>query len=241
MRLARKVSLAHLPSSAFFALLLLLSLLGSMGTSYLQNAAIALSSYFSPFYLQAIFSGQGAIGVIISVVQFVSSASTTTTQSIPIDESIKRSALVFFSIAALFTLSGLLLHLSLVRLPFYKHKVDKANHAHDHNQTTHIPLRQVERKIRPLGIGVFAIFGVTLAIFPSITSAILSVKAEAKGVYSPALFIPLGFIVFNAGDWIGRSIAAIPALGFFDVKALSWATAARVIFIVSRDASFSVS
>ena len=43
--------------------------------------------------------------------------------------------------------------------------------------------------------------------------------------------------MFNAGDWVGRSIAAVPALGFFDVKALSWATAARVVFIVSQGLS----
>ena len=196
--------------------------------------AVALSSYFSPYYLQAIFSGQGAIGVGISVVQFASSAGTSSTTSSPIDESIKRSALIFFSIAALFTLSGLLLHLSLIRLPFYRRTVEQANHAHDHNEATHIPLWQVERKVRSLGIAAFAIFAITLAIFPSITSAILSVKDAPTGIYSPALFIPLGFIVFNAGDWLGRGMAAVPALGFFGVKQLCWATAVRVMFIVSR-------
>ncbi|KAH9812077.1 nucleoside transporter-domain-containing protein [Melampsora americana] len=79
-----------------------------------------------------------------------------------------------------------------------------------------VNLRSVEPKIRSLGLSVFWVFFVTLAVFPSITGSIISTNsaqinpskssAFLQNWRNPLIFIPLHFLCFNCGDWLGRII-----------------------------------
>lgn len=87
-------------------------------------------------------------------------------------------------------------------------------------------IRIVERKVRSLGLSIFYNFFITLAVFPSITGFILSSNDPDhihigsltihptrfgffKNWYRPAIFIPIHFVVFNFGDWLGKVLPQI--------------------------------
>lgn len=79
---------------------------------------------------------------------------------------------------------------------------------------TNASLITVEPKIRALGMSVFWVFFITLAVYPSVTGSIISVHPSRSGIDSglwsnwnhPLIFISLHFLCFNFGDWFGRVI-----------------------------------
>ncbi|GAA6029782.1 hypothetical protein JCM8097_001047 [Rhodosporidiobolus ruineniae] len=157
-------------------------------------------------------------------------------------KSVRMSAFTFFLAVGIFAAVSWISYAVLVRLPLYR-LVVRANFdsaAADDNASTKsasaplADLRVVERKIRHLGLALFLVFAVTLSVFPSITATIQSVHAgqpDAKLLQSPALFVPLGFAVFAAGDWLGRVLPQWEKLAFTNWKALWVATVARIVFI----------
>lgn len=106
-------------------------------------------------------------------------------------------------------------------------------------------IRAVEPKIRVLGISVFWVFFVSLCIFPSISASILSTNDPSTSPTSdpsssstpaplwtqPLIFVALHFVVFNFGDWAGRSLPQIPVLVFRGKWKLAIASGARTLFI----------
>lgn len=80
-------------------------------------------------------------------------------------------------------------------------------------EDTNASIGQVVRKVRPLALAVGFIFFITLALFPATISMIRSVH-NPLGIGNPAagrkfgdLFLPLLFLIYNAGDFIGRITA----------------------------------
>lgn len=214
-------------------------------------------------YLQGILSGQGAVGLAVAALQFVSaytakpsrtavrSRSTSLvlhTTAIP-DATIRDSAFTFFLTVGLFSGFAYLAYALLVRLPLYRLVIrgsaddpDTDPSSLQHKPTNPPPsLWVVERKVRHLGLAIFYIFAVTLSVFPSITSSILSVHDPTTGgegglgrtLSAPGLFVPLAFMVFAAGDWIGRAMPQFDSLVFTNWRVLAGASAARTAFVVS--------
>lgn len=99
----------------------------------------------------------------------------------------------------------------------------------------------VAKKIQHLGFTIFLVYVVTISVFPAVTSLILSVNlpAETKedglvaAFRTPALFVPLGFVVYATGDWIGRTLPQFGGLRVRDWKVLFLCAVARLAFIVS--------
>ncbi|KAL8290263.1 hypothetical protein RQP46_003202 [Phenoliferia psychrophenolica] len=248
------------PTFFFFALMVCTVILSACA-SYLQNAVVALSSRFGPSYLQGILSGQGAIGLAVATLQFVAAytASSGASKSPPPSPlhlqlrqlpneifiesapalSIRNSAFSFFLTVGIFSTLGLLVHLILIKLPLYRLVIQSQADSKAGAVRKGPSASVVERKVRKLGIAICWIYVVTLSIFPAITSSVLSVSSEGEGngsrlgsrLTDPALFVPLGFIVFNAGDWIGRAMPQVKALAFTDWRWLAGGSAARVLFI----------
>lgn len=108
------------------------------------------------------------------------------------------------------------------------------------------------KEVHDVGIALFYVFFITLAVFPSITGSIVSVTDQAAinsiggggglgdTLSKTELFIPLGFVVFAAGDWIGRAMPQIDRFVIHDWKVLSVCSAARTVFIVSPGISFEL-
>ncbi|GAA5821874.1 hypothetical protein JCM11251_004754 [Rhodosporidiobolus azoricus] len=153
-------------------------------------------------------------------------------------DTVRASAFTFFLTIGIFGGVSWLAYAVLVRLPLYR-LVIRANFDDDTASTTSaVPplaeMRSVERKVRHLGIAMFFVFGVTLSVFPSITSTVRSVKTGQPGarlLQEPELFVPLGFAVFAAGDWLGRILPQWEKLAFTNYKALLSSSLARIVFV----------
>ncbi|KAI9208293.1 nucleoside transporter-domain-containing protein [Polychytrium aggregatum] len=89
----------------------------------------------------------------------------------------------------------------------------------------------VYRQIRIPVLSLFLTFVLTLAVFPSITTLIVSVgHADAAG--SPDALIALHFLVFTVGDWIGKSLPGIALFQIRSVRALKWTALSRILILV---------
>ncbi|KAK4702309.1 hypothetical protein P7C70_g3917, partial [Phenoliferia sp. Uapishka_3] len=226
---------------------------------FFAERVVALSSRFGSSYLQGILSGQGAVGLAVAGLQFVAAYTASTgaessphqfhlqlrQQDFAIEstpaQSIRTSAFSFFLTIGIFSALGLLVHLLLIKLPLYRLVIQAhADSKHVGGVTKKAPSAAVvERKVRVLGVAIAWIYVVTLSIFPAITSSVLSVGQPGEGRESglgsrlsdPSLFVPLGFIIFNAGDWTGRAMPQVKSLSFTDWRWLAGLSAARVLFI----------
>jgi equilibrative nucleoside transporter 1/2/3 len=71
-------------------------------------------------------------------------------------------------------------------------------------------------------------------VYPVFTSQILSVRdpATAPRLFQPASFIPLGFLFWNTGDLLGRTIPGVPGLSItLRPRLLLALSLSRIIFI----------
>lgn len=202
----------------------------------LQSTSAALASVFKdPIYLQAVMSGQGAIGWAVAVTQFLSALRTDSTKNDNYQQTdgdrILSSSATFFMVSLAFTLFAGLTSWVLFNLPLYERVME---HTKDPDQVhrSDITFTSVDKKIRNLGLSIAFIYTVTIGLFPAVTSSITSIDVETP-LLSPLLFTSFGFIVFNSGDWIGRALPGFKAFVFTNKRGLVLATAARIIFIVS--------
>jgi equilibrative nucleoside transporter 1/2/3 len=220
-----------------------------------RTAVVALSALFGPSYLQGILSGQGGIGAIVSLCQLFaaigsssssSSAGTAVAAKDPLEQyadQLRNSAFVFFLIATVMTAFALLCHFTLIRLPFYRLTIRGAEQSKatdkaggDDVEDQPVSLWTVVYKVRVLGVAVFWIFFVTLSVFPAITASILSVHEidddAGLSFFSPTVFVPVGFVIFNFGDWMGRAAPQWARLRFRSTRILCIASAIRIVFVV---------
>jgi equilibrative nucleoside transporter 1/2/3 len=111
--------------TVFFLFVLANAVSESIACAHFTSSLVATSSYFGPFAMQAVMSGQGAIAVVISFIQL-----TVTALSLD-DNLIKRrkeegratednSASLFFFLTTTGMLVALLAHARLVRMPVYR-------------------------------------------------------------------------------------------------------------------------
>ncbi|GAA5880736.1 hypothetical protein JCM16303_004332 [Sporobolomyces ruberrimus] len=166
---------------------------------------------------------------------------------------VRQTAFSFFLTIGIFAVISWFCYAILIRLPLYRlvirsefdEDAQRQAQTSDSTSTTSsrgkgskdVPtasLRVVEKKVRKLGIAMFLVFGITLSVFPSITSSILSVKTgqpDAALLQQPELFVPLGFAVFAAGDWFGRILPQFESLAWTNWKGLMACSVARFAFI----------
>ena len=83
-------------------------------------------------------------------------------------------------------------------------------------------------------VAVFLIYGTTLSVFPPLISLIQSVTAgsnENMEIY----FVPVAFLAFALGDWLGKSAPGFPALHITDRFKIDFSAprSARWIFTLS--------
>ncbi|GAA5992691.1 hypothetical protein JCM10908_006882 [Rhodotorula pacifica] len=252
-------------ATLFFSFLIVSAILLGASASYLQNAVVALSASFGPVYLNQILSGQGAIGFVVAMIQFV--AAYGAVKAAQPDKShfdgfrlqlrgdeavyataadaakeVRQTAFAFFLTVLGVAIASLVSYIVLVKLPLYRlvfraefdpSAGHSANDASKHKSGESV-VRRTERKVRHLGIAIFLVFCVTLAVFPSITATIVSVRTgspDAKLLQQPALFVPLGFAVFAGGDWLGRVLPQWEFFQWTNWKILMACSVARVVFI----------
>jgi equilibrative nucleoside transporter 1/2/3 len=143
-------------------------LLGSTATALIQYAAFGLAARFGPIYTQAIMTGQGLSGVFPPVASLISGSSASSSSI---------AAGIFFACSGGVTGITLIVFLFLKRITPKESAVripaDASVEMLDERTTIDKPLDMLKR------MGVFpwsiaGVFLVTLAVFPSLTSSIVS-------------------------------------------------------------------
>ncbi|KAA1118585.1 hypothetical protein PGTUg99_011628 [Puccinia graminis f. sp. tritici] len=128
-------------ASCFFGFLIVVTLAEALGSSYLQTSVIGLSAWFGSTYLQAILSGQGAIGVLVSVAQLLVNIKELDSSSGPSNPGdtaghIRQSSFTFYALCTGFSVFALLCFLVLLRLPIYKLAIQRKYSARKSHQAS---------------------------------------------------------------------------------------------------------
>lgn len=124
----------------FFAFVLLNGIGQATAGSYLQTSIIAVASLLGPAAIQAMMSGQAAVGVAVSLVQVISAAASvrqspapSTLESAP-EES---SAFAFFALSTAFLVFTAACYWWLLRLPAYNAVIGQFNKI-THGDPSHV-------------------------------------------------------------------------------------------------------
>lgn len=237
-------------TGAYLVVLLILACLSAWSTGLLQNGALAYAGSFGRAeYTQAIMAGQGIAGVLPAIAQIFSvlfvSAVPAPKSPDELDDGqpvpVSNAAGIYFLTAVLVSLLALASFLPLVRrhnalverrlaaqLAESVTSVEEAERA----ARRYVSIPRLFRKLPFLSGAVFMCMLVAM-FFPVFTGKILSVHDAAAGrLFSPAVFIPLGFFFWNLGDLLGRMAAALPLWGLRDRPAALFAFAvARSLFL----------
>ncbi|CAG8432717.1 5699_t:CDS:2 [Diversispora eburnea] len=212
--------------SGYFYFITLMVFVSGIVSAYMQNGTFGIVSRFPPTHVQAVMSGQGAATSISQI--FISLASA---------DDLAHGAFIYFISAFIVIILAFILHFGLIRLPLYLHyiPIEKTIVENPPNLTNlnNRLILDTFAKIRIMAFAVAFVFVVTLGIFPSITALIKSVTDdENKNKFQmDYLFIPLHFLIYNLGDWFGRSLPTFESYVITDPKKLASMSISRIIFI----------
>jgi solute carrier family 29 (equilibrative nucleoside transporter), member 1/2/3 len=192
-------------------------------------------------------TGQGIAGVLPPMVQIISVAAVQHENNQSAKEAAEspKSAFIYFITATAISVVSLLAFFYLQRRKAHTDALKAAAKSTrngssegdaltgqiapedtEHEERPSVPLWTLFRKLRFLSTAVFVCFAVTM-LFPVFTAITQSVS----GIDS-AIFIPLAFLMWNAGDLLGRLLPAIPKLSLTHFPfALFCMAMARLIFI----------
>lgn len=239
-------TLVKTSAGVYFAFLLVAIFAASLSTGLIQNGLFAFASGFGRGeYTQAIMTGQAVAGVLPPLTQIISVLATSKPgQSGDAAAASNTSAFVYFITATVISVLALLAFFYLLRRNAQAEALRSAKDTHVHGTTegdmaasyhssastserTPVGLWALFRKLPFLSLGVFTCFAVTMIGFPVFTASIFSVS----GIDS-AIFIPLAFLVWNAGDFLGRLVTISPKLSLTHYPiALFCISGARLVFI----------
>lgn len=228
----------HISAAAYFAFLMANVFAASLATGLCQNGLFAYVSGFGVgSYTQAIMTGQGIAGVLPCIVQIVSVLSVPEGNEGEDQESPKSAFAYFLTATAVsgFALAAFLLVLVRKhgeRAGEAKATVDAVEgaEAEEHIERKVVSMWTLFRKLQWMAVAVFLCFTVTM-LFPVFTQEIYSVRPAdtAPRLFRPACFIPLAFLLWNAGDLVGRLLTAKFAAVRYP-RALFFLSVSRFVF-----------
>ncbi|KAL7422151.1 hypothetical protein Q5752_002795 [Cryptotrichosporon argae] len=219
---------------ARFPLLLVATLALSLSCSYLQSAVFALSALWGADQTLAVMSGQGGIAVLVSLAQLAMALLTAARASGSGSGDEAPSSAVgagLWALGAAGAAGCLYAHRYLVARPEYAHVVAPLAQRRVRDNASKGESWSIARRNGAYELAVAWVFVVTLSVFPPITTLITSVHTPAPRLLQPDVFIPLHFLFFNVGDYLGRTYLPGPALAAGMRKPTVLAcSAARTVF-----------
>ncbi|WVF72400.1 hypothetical protein IAT40_007215 [Kwoniella sp. CBS 6097] len=252
--------LPRLSPTVLFTTLIGITITLSLSTAYLQSAVFALASLWGSGEMIAVMSGQGGIAVLVSGIQCllaVISASTPRSDQRSEDgdtSSASASTLAGVGLWALGSAGTVLCvfaHRYLVLHPGYQAviasvinreaeeggigadvgRIATTTTKRDGTGSSSLT-RRVFMKNLSLEMAVAWVFVVTLSVFPPVTTTILSTHVPTPRLLEPDVFIPLHFLLFNIGDYTGRTyLPSIPSLLITSPPRVLALSALRTLFI----------
>ena len=228
--------------SIYFFFLMSMVFLAALATGLGQNGVFAYVSGFGVGeYTQAIMAGQGVAGVLSCLAQIISvlsvpppvqrddmkpTASFGERAGPKIPQESGKSAFAYFLTATTISVAALLAFLVLLRRnpdagaagAASKQSLDSPEIPDDDNLSASPPRKTVGlwilyKKLHWLSNAIFLSFLLTM-FFPVFTQQIVSTRPadNLPRLFQPSCFIPLAFLFWNAGDFMGRLLPLIPPL-----------------------------
>jgi equilibrative nucleoside transporter 1/2/3 len=150
------------------------------------------------------------------------------------------SAFIYFLTALGVSTFALFSFLYLLRRDAHRHQAKSTVDAMDsedsplHAERKTVGLWALFKKLPYLSLAVFIVFSITM-VYPVFTQEILSNTPTdtAPRILKPASFIPLGFLLWDLGDLLGRMAPLVPVLsgGVRHPKLIFIASALRIVFV----------
>ncbi|CEG83551.1 hypothetical protein RMATCC62417_17453 [Rhizopus microsporus] len=210
-------------------------------TSFFQNSVFSEASRLPPVYVQAVVSGQGVAGVVVAISSIVS-ALAGSGDRVPDEASITRSAFLYFLFALLITTAAMIGRILVTQLPFYGYYMNlQARHDQEIDQQSEeeraVTVIDIVRKSYGLIFAVAYVFAITLMLFPSLTALIKSTHQQNDSMensnrfFDDDIFVAFHFLLFNIGDWVGRTLPVSERFQVFRAKTLINLSLLRTVFI----------
>ena len=231
-------------SGVYFGFLMIIVCASSLACGFSQNGVFAYASGFGiGQYTQAAMTGQAVAGVLpcIAQIMLVYSIQEETSAGRGAGQESPRSAFAFFltaSAVSAITLAAFLLVLVRrhgERAGAVKAILDGVDGAEENARAVRtVSMWVLFNKLRWLAMAVFIDFAATM-LFPVFTQKIQSVResVDAPRLFQPVCFVPLAFLLWNAGDFLGRLITLVPriAASVEYPRAIFTITILRIVFI----------
>lgn len=227
---------AKLNAEAYFVFLMISVAISGASTGALQNGSYAIIGKYNAKCVPFLMIGQAIAGVtpaILSIAVALIDGSSGDGGNAKHDAN--RRAFAYFLSSSLVLASTYAANLYLQG----RSDAPDGSKASDATvgESGFLGYRELLKSYHPWSI--FLTFTITLAIFPSVTASVSSVLPTEEGVpfdelpqlLQPAVFVPLGFLLWNAGDLIARFLALFPTLSLEDPLKLFIASVARLLWI----------
>jgi equilibrative nucleoside transporter 1/2/3 len=211
------VSFRSVAPEAYFAFLMIIVFTASLAAGLCQNGVFAYVSGFGDGkYTQGIMTGQAVAGVLPCMAQIFSVLSVPEPKQGAAQET-SESAFIYFMTSVGVSVLALGAFLISLRRRHGQVKtivrgVDGAE-AEEQLERKEIGMWTLYKKLKWLTLAVVVCFAITM-VYPVFTQQIISVRpiGETSRLFQPACFIPLAFLLWNAGDLAGRLCTLVPAL-----------------------------
>ncbi|KAI9367529.1 nucleoside transporter-domain-containing protein [Aspergillus egyptiacus] len=207
--------------TVYFGFLMAMVFGASMATGINQNGVFAYVSGFGrEEYTQAIMSGQGVAGVLPCLAQMLSVLLVPEQGEEQAPNASWQSAFACFITATGVSSLTLVSFVWLTKrqsLHILDDRSESVNTDADADTRSDTPpskavsLWTLFTKLRLPAISIFLCFAITM-MYPIYASKIVSVRdsADAPRLFQPAVFIPLSFFFWNAGDLLARMLVLNP-------------------------------
>ncbi|TGZ80910.1 hypothetical protein EX30DRAFT_341237 [Ascodesmis nigricans] len=228
------------PAVPYLVFTLICVLLASASSGFSQNGVFAFVSRFGGGYTQAVMTGQGIAGVLPAVAQIASvlavphqPATSDDNGDASISSASPTSAFVYFLTAT--AVSGICLVFFLLLLQRHNIPLFSTPDSKDvtEDSAAQVPFSTLFGKLKWLCFAIWLDFCITMT-FPVFTQAITSnhpLTPETSRIWTPEVFIPLGFFLWNFGDLCGRISCGFSLFTVTNPKILAAASTLRILFI----------
>ncbi|CRK93626.1 CLUMA_CG007156, isoform A [Clunio marinus] len=231
----------------FFYFTLLIVFIVNIFSAILSGGLFGIAGMFSSEYISAVMSGQALGGVFTALAEVISITFTTAPTV---------SAFIYFMVGTGMLVLSLFLYLFVSKTLFFKFHVNqshvKANHFSVNTDTSPLSSpavtattlatinrnylqpnwRKIYDKIWVHGFSVWLVFVTTLSVYPAITVLITSVNRGHHHAWNDIYFLPvLNYLLFNAGDYIGRILSGWIKRPKNKPKLVAFLTVLRVGFV----------
>ncbi|KAI9726628.1 MAG: hypothetical protein M1828_000995 [Chrysothrix sp. TS-e1954] len=235
--------------NAYLGFLMVMVGATSVATGFMQNGALSyVQSYKRPEYMQSIMLGQAVAGVLPPIAQMATVLGAKEVDASAATPDASTSAFAYFLTAMSVSTFALGALLYLLMQPRTGSTPTDANTGllqqsddedepclpavADHTKVhTSVPLSYLASRLRYPAAAVFLTFAVTM-VFPVFTQRITTTNPDPPPFLREAAFIPLGLLVWNAGDLVGRLLPLISRISLATrPKILLLLSIARFLFI----------